>query len=202
MLSSTAVIALVFGLLSLTALLDYWLVVVPAVGIVWSIMALRQIKARAGELTGRNLAIVGFAFSAVLLFAGPSWVYWSDISQVPPGYTWITYDALQPNPKTAGEIVPQSALDLHGKKIYIRGYVYAGSQTFGIKSFVLVRDAGTCCFGGNPKITDRIVVTLKSPSLIYTKNVARVSGVLRVNADQSPNGLGVVFYHLDDAELW
>ena len=200
-LSSAAVVALVFGAVSLMAFLDYWLVVVPIVGLIWAVIALRQVKSRAGELTGRPLALIGLALSAVSLLVGPGWVYWNDISQVPPGYNWISYEALQPNPKTIGEIVPQSALDLNGKKVYIKGFVYAGSQTAGIKNFVLVRDAGTCCFGGNPKVTDRIVVTLGSASLIYTKNVARVSGVFRVNTAQAPGGIGVVYYHLDNAEL-
>ena len=30
----------------------------------------------------------------------------------------------------------------------------------GITQFLLVRDQGTCCFGGNPKVTDRILVQL------------------------------------------
>lgn len=200
-LSSAAVVALVFGAMSLLAFFDYWLVVVPIVGLVWAFIALRQVKSRAGELTGKSLALVGLALSAVSLLVGPGWVYWSDMSQVPPGYAWISYEQLQPNPKTIGEVVPKSAIDLNGKNVYIKGFVYAGSETSGIKNFVLVRDAGTCCFGGNPKVTDRIVVSLNSASLIYTKNIARVSGKFRVDTAQAPGGIGVVYYHLDDAEL-
>ncbi len=200
-LSPAAVVALIFGVLSLLALCDYWLLVVPLVGIIWSVVALRQIKARRAELTGRPLAIVGMTACVLMLPAGIGWNLWADYSQIPPGYTWISYELLQPNPKIVGEIVPKSAMDLDGKKVYVKGFVQAGSQSSGIKSFVLVRDAGTCCFGGNPKITDRIVVMLNSASLIYTKNVAHVSGVFRVAPIQSPGGIGVAYYHLDDAEL-
>ncbi|HEY2149088.1 MAG TPA: DUF4190 domain-containing protein, partial [Pirellulales bacterium] len=132
-LSSAAIAALVFGLLSLTALFDYWLVVVPLVGIAWGLIALRQVRARAGELTGAGLATCGLALSSLLLFAGPAWVYYSDASLVPPGHLWIDYEALQPNPKVIGEVVPQSARDLEGKKVFIKGYVFAGSQSEGIK---------------------------------------------------------------------
>jgi hypothetical protein len=201
-LCSAAVVALVFGLLSLAALMDYWLVVVPAVGIIWGIIALRQIRARAGELTGRGLAMCGLALSSVLLFAGPTWVYYDEMSQVPPGYQWISYEELQPNPNVLGEIVPKSAIDFNGKKVFIKGFVFAGSQSEGIKKFVLVRDAGTCCFGGNPKITDRIVVDLATPGgMMYTKQIARVSGVFRVTPSQAPGGIGAVYYHLDQADL-
>jgi hypothetical protein len=201
-LSTAAVTALVFGLLSLAAFLDYWLVVLPAVGVVWGLIALRQIRARPGELTGKGLAMCGMAMSSVLLIAGPGWVYYDDMSQVPPGYQWISYDELQPNPQVAGELVPQSALDLNGKKIFIKGFVFAGSKSEGIQQFMLVRDAGTCCFGGNPKITDRIVVDLGTPGgMMYTKQIVRVAGVFHVNPSQGPGGIGAVYYHLDQAEL-
>jgi hypothetical protein len=199
-LSSAAVAAFVFGLLSLTALMDYWLAVVPIVGIIWGLIALRQVRARSAELTGRGLALCGLALSSVLLFAGPARVYYGEISFLRPDERLMTYEELQPNSTVVGEVVPQSALNLNGKKVGIKGFVYAGSQTERIKKFVLVRDAGTCCFGTNPKITDRIVVDLVAPDGVYTKDVVRVAGVFHVSPDQAP-GVGVAYYHLDQAEL-
>ena len=201
-MSGAAVASLVFGLLSLLALLDTWLMVVPAVGIIWGVVALRQIRARPAELTGKRLAVCGLAMSCVLVFAGPAWVHYYDLLQVPPGYSPISYAQLQPNPNHLGELVPQSALDLNGQKIFIKGFVFAGSQSAGIRKFVLVRDAGTCCFGGNPKITDRIVVDLATAQgMMYTKQIARVCGVFRVTPEPAPGGIGTVFYHLDHAEM-
>jgi hypothetical protein len=200
-LSSAAVAAFVFGLLSLTALMDYWLVVVPIVGIIWGLIALRQVRARSAELTGRGLALCGLALSTVLVFAGPARVYYAEMSVLRPGELLISYEQLQPDPKVTGELVPQSALDLNDKKVVIKGFVYAGSQSEGIKKFVLVRDAGTCCFGTNPKITDRIVVDLAVPGgMVYTKQVVNVGGVFHVTPDQAP-GVGVAYYHIDQAEL-
>jgi hypothetical protein len=200
-LSSAAVAAFVFGLLSLTALMDYWLVVVPIVGIIWGLIALRQVRARSAELTGRGLALCGLALSTVLVFAGPARVYYAEMSVLRPGESLISYEQLQPDPKVAGELVPQSAIDLNDKKVVIKGFVYAGSESEGIKKFVLVRDAGTCCFGTNPKITDRIVVDLAVPGgMVYTKQVVNVAGVFHVNPGQAP-GVGVAYYHLDQAEL-
>ena len=182
--------------------LDTWLVVVPAVGIVWGLIALRQIRSRPDELSGGGLATCGLAMSCVLLFAGPAWVYYDDMSQVPPGYQWIGYDDLQPNPKVYGELVPKSALDLEGKKVYIKGFVLAGSKLDGISEFMLVRDAGTCCFGGNPKTTDKIAVSVATPGgMVYMKQMARVSGVFRVAPVRGPSGEILAFYHLDHAEL-
>lgn len=196
-LSSAAVAALVFGLLSLSALLDTWLVVVPIVGVVWGLIALKQIRTRPAEFSGGGLAICGLALSCVMLFAGPAFVYYQEIAPVPPGHQIIDYDVLQPDPYKLGEAVPKSAEDLNGKKVYIKGYVYAGNQSEELKKFMLVRDAGTCCFGGNPKTTDRIIVSLANKGgTLYTKQVVRVAGVFRLAAD-----VPGVYYYLDQAEL-
>ena len=169
---------------------------------IWGVVALRQIRARPDELTGRGMAWAGLVLSAVLIPAGPAWVYYQEISPVPAGYKWISYDQLQPDPKVIGEVVPHSAVALNDEKVYIKGYVYAGSETAGIQKFVLCRDAGTCCFGGNPKITDRIVVSLANPSgMIYTKQPVRVAGTFRLSPRQAPGGIGLAYYHLDNAEL-
>jgi hypothetical protein len=201
-LSSGAVVALVLGLISLVALGDYWLVVVPLVGVAFGLMVVRQLRARRHELTGLGLAWTGVALSAAMIPLGPAVVYYQEVSPIPPGYRYISYDELQPNPQS-GELIPRSALDLIGKKVYIKGFVFAGSDTAGIRKLLLVRDAGTCCFGGNPKITDRIVVSLGgAATAMYTKQVARVAGTFRVSRpEQAPGASGQVFYFLDQAEM-
>lgn len=201
-LSSAAVVAFVLGLLSFLAMADYWLVAVPIVGVIWSIMALRQIRGRREELTGSWLAWAGLMLSLVLLPIGPAYQFHAEAIRIPPGYQPITYDALQPDPNVIGQLIPNSAFALNSKKIYMKGFVYAGSDTTGIQNFVLCRDAGTCCFGGNPKITDRIVVKLKGAGgMVFTKQPVAVAGTFRVSPTQAPGGIGTAYYHLDDAEL-
>jgi hypothetical protein len=91
---------------------------------------------------------------------------------------------------------------LNGKKVYMKGYVLAGSKLDGISEFMLVRDAGTCCFGGNPKTTDKVAVSIATPGgMVYMKQMARVSGVFRVAPTRGPSGEIIAFYHLDRAEL-
>ncbi|NLE37953.1 MAG: DUF4190 domain-containing protein, partial [Pirellulaceae bacterium] len=51
-LSGMAVAALVFGLLSVTALIDPFAFVVPLVGIVLGVLSLARLARRGGELTG------------------------------------------------------------------------------------------------------------------------------------------------------
>jgi hypothetical protein len=121
------------------------------------------------------------------------------VTEVPDGYERISYVELQPDAAEAGQQVPPSALALEGKKIFIKGYVYPGRQKEGIRRFLLVRDQGECCFGGNPKITDRILVELEEPlRLAYTPRMHKLGGVFHVEAQSAAidNAQGGVFYHL------
>ena len=72
------------------------------------------------------------------------------------------------------------------------------SRTEGIKTFLLVRDQGDCCFGGNPKITDRIQVTLVDPlRLTFHKGRHNLAGVFQVKPARSPDGIGGIYYQLE-----
>ena len=74
----------------------------------------------------------------------------------------------------------------------------------GIKTFLLVRDKGDCCFGGNPKLTDRIQVTLADPErLQFDPYLHKVAGTFRLvkDAGQAVDATGEVYYHLDNSQL-
>jgi len=197
-LSSLAVFSIACGVLSILALFDLSLGLIPAIGILTGIRALRQIHRTPDELAGGWLAKMGIALSLLLLVSGWARISYIRAMEVPDGYLRISYEQLQPDPNTAGQTVPQSALDLDGQHIFIKGYVYPGSQKTGIKRFVLCRDNGTCCFGGQPKVTDMIQVTLADPlSLDYSPNIHRLAGTFHVEPSQASDQRGTVLYQLD-----
>jgi hypothetical protein len=76
--------------------------------------------------------------------------------------------------------------------------VYPGSQTEKLKKFVLVPDMKTCCFGGQPKLTDMIEVTLKDPLRVdFSYKRRGIGGVLKVHKSmQSRQQLTGVVYEL------
>ena len=77
--------------------------------------------------------------------------------------------------------------------------MYPGRQKDGIREFLLVRDQGECCFGGNPKITDRIQVSLENPlTLTYESRLHKVGGTFHVEvAPKTIDGAkGGIYYHL------
>ena len=198
-LSSLAVASLVLGAASLSTFLGWWLAVVPVTGIALGLIARRRIARLPRELTGKGIAVAGILTSVVFGSMGLGYVAYDYATEVPEGYQRISYDLLQPNPDVPGEVVPRSAFALEGKKVFVKGYIFPGRDSTGIKRFLLVRDQGDCCFGGNPKVTDRIQVTLVDPlRLTYDTGLQKLAGTFHVAPTQAADavGGGGVFYHL------
>ena len=79
----------------------------------------------------------------------------------------------------------------------MKGYVYPDGQTDNIKQFVLVPDMGTCCFGGQPKLTDMIQITLQDPLRTkYSYTRRSFAGTFHLMA-RATDKVGNVIYHLD-----
>jgi hypothetical protein len=197
-LSSAAVAALVVGILSLMAFLHPWFVALPIVGVLLAVVALKKIRANPEELTGEPVAKAGLALCLLFGITGPSYQAYVYATEVPEWAQRISYAELQPDPDVTGQLVPPSAMALNGKKVFIKGFIYPGQQTDGIKQFVLCRDQGDCCFGGNPKVTDRIEVTLVDPLTVgFSPRQLKVAGTFRVERTPAAGGVGAVYYHLD-----
>ncbi|HEY4311580.1 MAG TPA: DUF4190 domain-containing protein [Pirellulales bacterium] len=198
-LSVLAVASCILGLLSATSFLAWALAaIIPALGVITGIVALVRIRKNPTELTGQAVAVAGIVLSILFLGAGASYLTYDYVTEVPPGYERLNYAELQPDPETQGEIFPPAISERSGERVFIKGYIYPGKQTTGIKQFVLCRDNGDCCFGGQPKLTDRIMVNLKGPlSLNYSTKLRRLAGTFRVEPGRATDGLGGVIYHLD-----
>lgn len=199
-LSSLAVVSGVLGLLSVLAFADWTLCVLPIAGIIAGALALKRIRANPGEYTGELIALAGSVLSMAFLVGGLSWNSYVYATEVPPDHERINYDMLQTDPLTPNQIVPESAVTLDGKKVFIKGYVYqpSGGQMTGLKQFVLVRDKGQCCFGGNPKLTDMVLVKLNGRlTAEFNMRVIKLAGTFHVSPAGGMHGLGPVVYQLD-----
>lgn len=203
-LNSLAVVSLVAGLLSALTFLDWMLAVIPLAGIVAGVLALRTIRSAPDAYTGEHLALIG------LLLCGAVWAgAWSTLAyvhatEVPPGYERISYDDLQIDPSEPAKLPPERAAELAGKRVFIKGFVYqpTGGQTAGLKRFVLVRDKGQCCFGGNPNITDMIEVRLLGDlEAEFNMQPRKLAGTFRIERGQGIHGLAGALYHLDADHL-
>jgi hypothetical protein len=199
--SLSAVTTLILGIISLPALLFSKLLILPAIGVLIGLYSVIYLRRRRDEFVGLNLARVGLAMSAVVLIAGSAYSGYVYATEVPEGYKRISFEQLQPAANQSPELpIPPSALALNGKKVFVKGYVHPGvDRRTGIKQFVLVPDMKTCCFGGQPKLTDMIEVTLQDPNRInYSFARRKLAGVLRVTPyKKQVAGLDGVYYQLD-----
>ena len=186
-----AVVSLVLGILSVAAAADRMLIFIPIAGLFAGWMALRRLR-RFGEVqTGVALARAGIAASLLFGLAGTIFLY-VVMNDVPSGYTEVTFEDLQPEP---GERVSRYALALQPtmreeRKVFIRGYIYPGRRTQGIKEFMLVPTVSHCAFCSTQlRPTDIIRVKLVSDFTVDFKTTEiGVGGRLRVNAasEQAP----------------
>ena len=201
-LSGAAVAALAVAALAPLAFVDWWLAAVPAVGLVLAGVALRDITARPATLTGRRLALAAAGISAVCLGGGLAYRTTVYRAELPPGYVRLGYALLQPAPGDPPLAVPDAARAVNGRDVLLKGYMYPGKQQRGIVQFLLVRDQGDCCFGGNPKITDRVLVQLaETVGIDFTPRLVKIAGRFHVRPAGAPEIGGGVVYHLEDARL-
>ncbi len=202
-IAGTAIAAAIAAALSPLACLDWLLAVVPILGIVLGVMAYRTISLRTDEFTGRPLAIGAIVVSAVSLVVGLVTLSRAYAAELPQGYERVNYGMLQPLDGDPPGTIPDTARSMDGRNVLLKGYMYPGKQQTGITQFLLVRDQGDCCFGGNPKITDRVLVQLKDPAhpkgIDFSSRLTKIAGRFAIRPMGAPGMDGGVLYHIEDA---
>lgn len=212
-LSVAAVASLILGLISIPAVLVPTLLVIPAVGTGLGIFAVWTVTTRPDEFTGRRLAVTGLGLSALMFVGGTAGHWYFDRIEVPERYLGkeISFWDLQPEQEIDMQHflrarnrnielpLPEKAKEMDGQEVFVTGYVYPGAQRDDLKKFVLVPDMKTCCFGGQPKLTDMIEVTLEDPLRAdFSYRRRGLGGVLRVHKTlQSREQLTGVVYQLE-----
>ncbi|MBA2114314.1 DUF4190 domain-containing protein [Bremerella alba] len=199
-ISSLAVTSLLIGFISLVTILAIVMAPIAVVGIALGIWAVITVRKNTATQTGLPLAYAGLVLSTIALVAGGSRYVYEEYINLPEGYEVIAFGLLQEQPgQPLGQPVPDSALELNGKQVLIRGYVYPHAEKSGLTRFVMVPDFDTCCFGGQPKLTDMVEVRLVDPlSVDFSFNRRKIGGTLRVHTDlKKIEDLTGVFYELE-----
>jgi hypothetical protein len=196
--SRAAVFSLILAIAGIASLFSPWMLVIPVCGVICGVVALSNIKRYPLELSGTGLAKTGLAISGLFLTVAPTYHGYVYLTEVPEGYERISFWTLSTK-SYEPDYPTQDALSLNGKPIFIKGYIHPTSVSSSkAKKFILIPDLGTCCFGGQPRLTDMIEVTLTGnqtvkPSLRQIK----LAGVLKVDTSLKPvKELQGVFYQL------
>lgn len=189
-LCPTAVMSVVVGAISLLTSLSWYLAVVPLLGIWLGWKAKRTIENAPGEWTGMGIAWLGIGLSTAMWILGYGWLILANTSEKPYGYEWITYEMLQPDPNVPTESIPQSAIDMQDKRVYVKGFMQPRRQQTGIKEFILTPTSGECQFcNPNPKTTEKMRIVLQGDlETVFTTHQIGVGGRFQVDP-RDPDGI-------------
>lgn len=159
--SRAAVASLIFFLLALPGLIPTFkpVLALAAVGVVAAAVGLRATRRYPNEFSGRGVAVCGLAVNVLLLVGGVSEHTYIYLTEVPEGYERVAFYELQQN-ADAADVPTQRAMEIDGKDVFLKGYIHPSSGSGMLGQFILVPDLGTCCFGGQPRSSDMIEVTL------------------------------------------
>lgn len=197
-MSSRAVASIVFAVVALLTGFFFW----PALGLALlgaavGLLGYLQIRRFPEEFDGKQVAVVGLILNLLILAGGAALHTYIYLTEVPAGYTRVHFWELQQ--RSEGPDHPSDkALEINGQAVFLKGYIHPSSGSGLLKHFILVPDLGTCCFGGQPKSSDMIEVTLtggKTTKAGLTKK--KLAGTFMLNPPQRVTDFdNQVFYQL------
>ena len=200
-LSRGAIVSLIFGTLSIFGLIPTFefVLVLALLGLLAGVFGLRTVLNYPKEYSGKVLAYIGIGLSSLVLTVGLTTHTYIYLTEVPEGYERVQFFKLQQTNENLPDQPTDVAKSVDGTDIFIKGYIHPASGGGVLRQFILVPDLGTCCFGGQPRSSDMIEVTLKGGNTVKGGMTRRkLAGKFTVNS--YPNKLTdfdkPVFYRL------
>ena len=140
----------------------------------------------------------------MLLVGGSALHIYTYYTEVPEGYTRVQFYQLQ-TPEFAADEPAAKAYAIDGEDVFLKGYIHPSSGSGMLRQFILVPDLGTCCFGGQPRSSDMIEVTLTDGKTVRAGLTRkRLAGMFQLN--QRPLQItdfdNNVFYRMKVDEIW
>jgi hypothetical protein len=185
--SRSAVASLLLGVLGLLGFSFYPMLLFPILAGVVGAVSLGQFRKYPRELTGKPLAQLGLGLGLATLAIAPAVHIYTYLTEVPEGYARVSFSQLK-SPYIDADVPPPTALELDGKPIFLKGYILPSSiASSSVNRFVLVPDIATCCFGGQPKMTHMVEVTLDSETTArFRLRQVKLAGTFHVDEQADP----------------
>lgn len=180
----SAVASVIFAVLGLSAFMAQAFMLLPILGIIFALLALKAIRAYPDELVGKGAAKIGLLLSLVCLVASGAMHSFIYATEVPEGYRRISFAELKPSSRASDpDRYPDRATEFDGERVFLKGYVRPPSgKQYGLKNFIMVGDFGDCCFGGDPAITDVVAIKIKCDDTVnYGYGLRRIGGTFKLN---------------------
>jgi hypothetical protein len=117
------------------------------------------------------------------------------------GYDWEMPDPLDPGAKPPENVIPPSVKALHGKPVYLKGFMLPlDLDAQGVTKFMLNAALDMCYFGAPVRLNDWVMVTMTGTKKAkFTHLPTAVWGVLEVG-EEVRNGRTVSIYRLAAAD--
>ncbi|QDS87074.1 hypothetical protein EC9_12500 [Rosistilla ulvae] len=178
-LAIASVSLFIVGLLGLVPLFEP-ILSLAMIGAACGIFAVRSIKQFPEEYGGLMLAQTGIFLNVALMVGGIAEHTYIYLTEVPEGYQRVGFYELE---RTKGPDAPtEKAIEIDGEDIFLKGYIHPASGEGALKQFILVPDLGTCCFGGQPRSSSMIEVTLTGTKTVrYGRTKMKLAGQFELN---------------------
>lgn len=192
-------VSMAFAALSILAFLWDALTVIPLMGATLGWTALRQIARAKGLYGGRAMAqgsVSACLFATVASAAFHVYIYQTE---VPEGLKRVNFaqdiSAKDIRVINGAKVFDDEVKQLEGQRVFLKGFMYPTGQTTNLKSFVLCKDSGVCCFGGQPKETDMIEVDMQdnAGTANHMTGLVAVGGIFHIEEVNGPAGLHPVY---------
>lgn len=176
-----APITFALGVLSAIGLAGIVGLAFGVMGVIVGFICLIRIRRAQGELGGRLVTWLGLLLSALFLVSGTTLHAYTFATEMPEGYQRVNFYR---DISKKGFVAVKGKSDFHPevkvldeKPVFIKGYMYPTKQTEKLSSFLLVKDSGDCCFGGQPAVTDMIMVNMQGGKTVnYKEGLISVAG--------------------------
>ncbi len=192
-------ISAAFVLLSPLAFVWDTMAILPLVGAILAIMAWRQIRRSKGAYTGTTMATLCAMLLMTTTVGAMSFHAYNFATELPDGFQRVSFPmdiSAKGFVNVDGEVkVHPDVEKLEGQPVFLKGFMYPTRQTTGLTSFVLCKDSGDCCFGGQPKQTDMIFVEMEEGQTAeyHQGQLVSIAGEFHARPSIDETGLNPVY---------
>jgi hypothetical protein len=198
--SILAPVTLCLGLLSALGFLGIGIAPLGLLGTIIGLVCIVRLHRSRGEYGGMKLAVPGTVMSAVFFTASTALWAHAYRTEVPEGYRRVNFtnDISKKGfvfAKGKKDIFHPDVKALDGQQVFLKGYIYPTKDAAHLTKFLLVKDMNQCCFGGNPAITDMMMVEMEPGTSVefHYGILVSVAGVFHCQQASGPAGLMPVY---------
>ncbi len=183
-----APVAGVLGVCSLIAFLGLFGILLAIIGIFVGMLASWKVYRAHGDLSGMKPALSGLLLSLFSAVGGTALMVYNYQHEVPEGFQRVSFTR---DISDNAFVVENGVKDVHpdvkalvDQPIFVKGFMYPTGKEYGLTEFLLLKDSGQCCFGGQPALQDMIGVRMKDGMDVdYYAGRVSVAGTFKINPE-------------------